>query len=105
METIPAIAEIVTHYGQLADAKTAQGVLALFSGALPPGVMQIVLDQMILVAGRSRDSLSFAFAVSLALSIWSANASIKALIYGLNVAYHETEKRSFVRYTLITLGF
>lgn len=105
LATFPAIAAFVSLYGLFADAKTAQGVLALFSGALPPGVMQIVRDQMILVAGRSRDSLSFAFAVSLALSIWSANASIKALIYGLNVAYHETEKRNFIRYTLITLGF
>jgi membrane protein len=105
LATFPAIAAFVSLYGLFADAKTAQGVLALFNGALPPGVMQIVRDQMTLAAGRGRDTLSTAATVSLAVSIWSANASIKSLIYGLNVAYHETEKRNFIRYTLTTLCF
>jgi membrane protein len=68
-------------------------------------VLEFVGDQIRWVASHPPDTLSFAFATSLVLSIWSANASVKNLIYGLNVAYHETEKRNFIRYTLLTLTF
>jgi membrane protein len=57
------------------------------------------------LAARGQTALGLAFAGSLLLSVWSANASIKALLYGLNVAYHETEKRNFFRYSLVTLAF
>ena len=37
--------------------------------------------------------------------IWSANAGMKALFDGLNIAYDETEKRNFVLRTALTYGF
>ncbi len=40
-----------------------------------------------------------------ALSLWTANNGIKTLFYGINVAYHEVEKRNIVRYNLICFAF
>ncbi|MDP1777322.1 MAG: YihY/virulence factor BrkB family protein, partial [Brevundimonas sp.] len=42
---------------------------------------------------------------TLALSLWTANGAIKVLFYGLNVAYHEVERRNIVRYNLMCMGF
>ena len=42
--------------------------------------------------------------MSLGISLWSANAGIKALFDALNIVYGEKEKRSFVRLNLISLG-
>jgi membrane protein len=41
----------------------------------------------------------------LLISIWSANAGVKAIISGLNIAYEEHEERSFIRLNLVSLGF
>ena len=43
--------------------------------------------------------------MGLAIALWSANQGIKALFDSLNIVYNETEKRSFLRLTVITLGF
>ena len=40
-------------------------------------------------------TLEAAFAVSTLISVWSANAGMKALFDGLNIAYGETEKRPY----------
>jgi ABC-type multidrug transport system fused ATPase/permease subunit len=39
------------------------------------------------------------------VALWSANAGAKAVMDALNVAYGETEKRSFVRLNLVALAF
>ena len=41
----------------------------------------------------------------LLFALWSANSGTKAVIDGLNVAYGEAEKRSFIRLNLISLVF
>jgi len=49
--------------------------------------------------------LGFAFFFGLAISLWSANAGMKAVLDALNVAYGEEEKRSFVQLNLRSLAF
>jgi membrane protein len=39
------------------------------------------------------------------ISLWSANAGIKALFDALNAVYQEKEKRSFIRLNAVTLSF
>ncbi|WP_163333362.1 YhjD/YihY/BrkB family envelope integrity protein, partial [Klebsiella aerogenes] len=45
------------------------------------------------------------FFTSLALSLWSANAAMKAMFDALNIVYDEEEKRSFVMLNLRSLAF
>jgi membrane protein len=45
-----------------------------------------------------------AFAFSLGLALWSANAGMKAVIDALNVTYNEKEKRGFIKLNLISLA-
>ena len=60
---------------------------------------------MIRLAGDEAPKLGLAFAFSLLLSLVSANAGMKALFDGLNIAYEEREKRSLIKLNLISLGF
>jgi membrane protein len=60
---------------------------------------------MIRVAAADKGGQSLAFIVSLALSIWSANGAVKAMMTGLTIAYDETETRGFVKKTLVSLAF
>lgn len=102
---IPAIGAFVSLYGLFADVAAVEAQLREMSGVFPPSVVQIVGEQMLRLAGQEGGKLGVAFVVSLLLSIWSANASMKALFDGLNVAYDEDEKRNFVSKTALTYGF
>lgn len=105
LAVFPAIAAFVALYGLFSDVNSARQQLDLLAGLLPPDALSFVGDQMIRVASQKNGGLGLAFAVSLLLSLWSANAGVKALIDGLNIAYEETERRGLVRLNLISLAF
>ncbi|MDP3854145.1 YihY/virulence factor BrkB family protein [Phenylobacterium sp.] len=101
----PAIGVFVSLYGIFADLGAVQQQLTEMATVFPREVVSIVGDQMVRLATRPQASLSLAFLVSLLLSIWSANAGMKALFEGLNVAYDEEETRNIVTRTLLTYTF
>ncbi len=101
----PAIGVFVSLYGLFADVNSVRDQLLSLSSVLPASVVGIVGDQMRTLSERPPASLSFAFVISLFFSVWTANAGMKALFDGLNIAYDEDEKRSFVRLTFLTYVF
>lgn len=101
----PAMGVFVSLYGLIADVGAVQQQLDSMASVFPAEVIDIVGEQMILLASRPSATLSVAFLVSLLLSVWSANAGMKALFDGLNVAYDEQEKRNFFSRTLLTYFF
>ena len=101
----PALAALVSLYGLVADPRTISDNLNAVSGFVPGGGMQIIGDQLKSLTSGPPKALGFGVVFGLATSLWSANAGIKGLFDALNVVYDEKEERSFVRRTLITLGF
>lgn len=101
----PAIGAFVSLYGLFADVRTVEEQLREMRGVFPPSVVQIVGEQMLRLAGQGQAKLGVAFGFSLLLSIWSANASMRALFDGLNIAYDEDEKRHLVPRTLLSYLF
>jgi len=100
----PAVAALVSLYGLAADIKTISSHLAALAFLLPPNAFSIVEDQIARILAQGEAQLGLKFAFGLAISIWSANAGMRAMIDGLNVAYEEQEKRSYLRVTLLSLG-
>jgi membrane protein len=72
---------------------------------LPPGALDIVLNQLTTLTAQKTSTLSFAFVVSFLVALWSANGGVKALFDAMNVAYGESEKRSIIRLNLMSLAF
>ena len=101
----PAIAALVSLYGLFSDAGSIAKQLDGLSGVLPGGAVDIIGEQVKRIASKPNSSLSFALVASLGISLWSANAGMKAIFDALNVAYNETEKRSFVVLNLTSLAF
>jgi membrane protein len=99
----PAIGAFVSLYGLFADVAAVQTQLNEMAGVFPASVIQIVGEQMLRLASQEQTKLGVAFVLSLLLSIWSANASMKALFDGLNIAYDEEEKRHLVARTAADL--
>jgi membrane protein len=101
----PAIAAFVSLYGLFADVSLVGKQLNDLSRVFPAPVISLVGDQMLRLTQSHHAKLGIAFAVSVLLSIWSANAGMTALCDGLNIAYDEAERRSFVKRRALTLGF
>ena len=101
----PALGVFVSLYGLVADVEQARQQVMNLRGVLPEGAISVLSEQMARLASTPHSSLGVAFATSLAVSLWSSNAGVKALIAGLNVAYEETEKRNFVLLNLVSLSF
>ena len=57
------------------------------------------------LTSKAGGTLGFAFFFGLAISLWSANAGMKAMFDALNVVYDEDEKRGFIKLNLQALLF
>jgi membrane protein len=101
----PAIAALVSIYGLFADPATIQGHLDALSGVLPGGAMDIIREQVTRIATAGGGKLGLSFVIGLVLSLWSANAGMKAMLDALNIVYDEEEKRSFIKLNLESLAF
>jgi membrane protein len=101
----PALTALVSIAGFMVDPTRVVDQLQSFSRFLPAGALDIIGGQMQRIASQSINHLSFAFATGLGIALWSANNGIKAMFDGLNVVYDETEERSFLRLTFVSLLF
>lgn len=100
----PAIAAFVSLYGLFANVNNVSAHLSYLSGFLPASVLHFVGSELVRITMTHPSKLSGTFLLSLAFSIWSANAGVLSLIAGLNVAYEERESRSWIIGRLISLS-
>ncbi|RYG09239.1 MAG: YihY/virulence factor BrkB family protein, partial [Caulobacteraceae bacterium] len=105
LSLFPTLGAFVTIYGLFADPAKAWERLSFLYSVLPANVAEFLGEQMQRLASNGSGTLTFTLVWTLLLSLWSANGGVKTLFYGLNVAYHEVEKRNIVRYNLICLAF
>jgi membrane protein len=102
LATFPAIAAFVSLYSIFADVTTVERQLIHLARILPSDAVTLIGGQMLRIAQQRHATLGAAFIASTLVSVWSANAGMKALFDGLNITYDETEKRDYLRRSLIT---
>lgn len=104
LSLFPAMGVLVSLYGFISDPKLIMLQIGFLGDMLPAGFFDLLVPQLTALASQDRSSLGLAFLFSLTLALWSATSGVKALIDAMNVAYGETEKRSFLRLNLLALG-
>lgn len=105
LSLFPLLGTFVTLYGLFADPADAWARLQFLYALLPSSIAEFLGGEMQRLAANSNSQLTFTLIWTLALSLWTANGAVKVLFYGLNVAYHEVERRNIVRYNLICMVF
>ncbi|NPU09920.1 YihY/virulence factor BrkB family protein [Bradyrhizobium sp. 83002] len=101
----PALAALVAVYGLFSDPAKITGHLEQLRGMLPGGAIEIARDQLTRVTDKGSQALGVTFLVSLAISLWSANAAMKSLFDTLNVVYREQDSRGFIKLNAVSLLF
>jgi membrane protein len=101
----PAIAAIVSLYGLFANPSSIASELQQLTGVLPEGAIEVIKDQLTRLSLQQQGTLGLTFIISIVVSLWSANAGVKALIDALNVVRGQSEKRSFIVLNAISLTF
>ncbi len=105
LSLFPTLAAFVTIYGLFADPTGAVERIYFLYSVLPPTVAEFLAAEMQRLAENSTEALTFTLVWTLLLSLWTANGGVKVLFYGLNVAYHEVEKRNIIKYNLQCMVF
>lgn len=101
----PALAAFVSLYGFVADPQVIAEQIAFLGQVLPDAGLDLVRSQLESLAEQDTNALSFGFIFGLLVALWSANNGVKTLFQAMNVAYEETEKRSFAKLNLMALAF
>ena len=101
----PALGAFVSLYGLVSDPGTISEHMATLGGFMPGGALDVINEQVTRITKGDEGALGVAFFFGLAVSIWSANAGVKAVFDALNVAYNEKEKRNFFILNLTSLAF
>ena len=105
LSIFPGMGVLVSIYGLVSDPADIALQMSFLRDILPPGSFDLLQPQLEALASKGQSQLSFAFATSLLVALWSATAGVKALFDAMNVAYGETEKRSFLRLNLQAFAF
>jgi len=104
LSIFPAIAAALMTWGLFTDMASL-GLQLETVRDLAPDAFDLVADQMVVIATQDRGGLTFGLAISIVLALWGASGGIAALMQAMNMAYHETEKRTFLHLYLLTFGF
>jgi membrane protein len=105
LSVAPVLVTALSVYGALNTPAQARSQLSQVAEVLPPQVELLVTDQLTSITTASAEVLTLRGLVALAIALWTATTAMVALIDALNVAYHETESRGFVRRTALGLLF
>ena len=101
----PALAAFISIYGFVADPVTVADHVAYLGGLLPSEGLDLIRGQLQALASQKPGALGTGFFVGLAIALWSANSGMKALFDAMNIAYEESEKRSFITLNLMSILF
>lgn len=101
----PAVAAALSIYGLIMDPVQVGQQMSQLTDILPEQVHQMIATILERQSEKSGASLGWSFAVSMLISLWSANKATKAVFEGVNIAYSGTSHRGFVKRNAVTLLF
>ena len=100
----PALIAALSLFGLIVDPIEAAQLAGEMTATLPADAASMLRDQIQSLATADESTLGGSFVISLVVALWGASGGIGMALTGINVAYDETERRTFVRRKLLALG-
>lgn len=99
----PGIAALMAIGGLMLEPSVVAGEIQALAAVLPTDAAQIIIDQSKAVAGSHEAGLGLAVVIGLATALYSSSRGVASLVQGMNIAYEEREKRSFLNVFAMTV--
>jgi membrane protein len=102
---IPAIAVTIALYGLIFEPGQVEHQMRQIAEILPEPANDLVAAILRQTAEKPQGALGWGLIVGVLLGLWIANFATTAVFKAINIAYNETNKRSFLKSKFITLIF
>lgn len=96
----PSLAAAVALYGLLTEPATVGAHLDLLSGFAPAEARTILDEHLRRITEATDSALGVGAVIALLVALWSSAKGVKSLMAALDIAYHETENRGFLKLNL-----
>jgi len=101
---VPLLGAIVLTYGFFADQSTVVANVRHLMTVMPASAAEVAGEQLMQVVQTSGGKKGIGLLIALAVALFGARNGAGALITALNIAYEETETRSFLRVSALALA-
>lgn len=101
----PTIVAAISIYSLVLEPAQIEEQISRLNLILPERAFGMINDILQPVIQQTRKEIGWGLAVSILVSIWSANKGTNALFQGINIAYDEIDSRNIVKKNLLTLLF
>ncbi|WP_300437761.1 YihY/virulence factor BrkB family protein [Christiangramia sp.] len=105
LSIFPTIVVAISIYSLVLEPAQIQEQLSRLTLILPQQAYGMITDILNPVINQDREEIGWGLAISILVSIWSANKGTSALFQGINIAYDEIDTRGLIKKNLITLLF
>jgi membrane protein len=103
LSLFPAISMLISLYGLAFNPETVEPQLQTIRHLLPAPAFEMISDRVRTLVSQGGTTLGFSLIISVAFTLYSASTGIKSLLSALNMAYEETERRSFLKFQMVGL--
>lgn len=100
---VPLLGMIVLAYGFIADPQSVVANMRALTAILPVDIALLIGEQLMGAVQTSQGTKGAGLLLGLAVALYGASNGAGAVITALNIAYHENEKRSLLRFYAIAL--
>lgn len=101
----PALVVLLSIYGLFSSPADVAREMRPFFAVLPADAARLIQEQLSNIARRPPSALGIGAAVSMGVTIWSSVQGMAALTTAMNVAYHQRERRSYLKLLGVALIF
>jgi membrane protein len=100
----PAMATLVSLYGLVADPRQVGNTINALSRVIPASSEQLIAAELQHLAAAPSGALSAGAIIGLVISFGSASFGVSGMITAINIAYDQEDKRSLVKFYLLTFA-
>ena len=101
----PTIVAAISVYTLVLEPQQIQAQINNLQLFVPDQAFGMINNFLDPILEQSKDEISWGLAISVLVSIWSANKGTSALFQGVNIAYDQLDNRNIIKKNLLTLLF
>ncbi|WP_293970210.1 YihY/virulence factor BrkB family protein [Sphingopyxis sp.] len=101
---VPLLAALVMAYGLVADPSRVPDHMRLVIDLVPADAARLIYDQLTQLTHGASERKGLGLIVAMIVSIYGASRAAGAMITSLNIIYEERDRRSYVRWLIVSVA-